>query len=108
MNVTRDIIPFFLWRMRYHILMRGSRLIVPNHLRPEMPHIIHFGHLGVTKCLLRAINSFSCQGYSIFGATCPHRIEVMNKTTHIYLENFHPVLGKNPLLISSNLILDGS
>lgn len=36
------------------LLMRNNRLVIPKDLQPEMLTRIHTGHLGVTKCRLRA------------------------------------------------------
>ena len=33
-----------------NLLMKGSRLVIPNSLRQEMLEKLHSGHQGVTKC----------------------------------------------------------
>ena len=35
------------------LLLKGDRILIPPTLRPEIPDIIHQGHLGQEKCLLR-------------------------------------------------------
>ena len=36
------------------LLLKGDRILIPPTLRPEILDIIHQGHLGQEKCLLRA------------------------------------------------------
>jgi len=35
------------------VLFKGKRVIVPNSLRSEMLDLIHYNHLGISKCQLR-------------------------------------------------------
>lgn len=39
------------------LLLKGDRILIPPTLRPEVLNIIHQGHLGQEKCLLRARTS---------------------------------------------------
>ena len=39
------------------LLMRGSRIIIPPSLRPNILETLHTGHLGISKCRDRAKNS---------------------------------------------------
>ena len=39
------------------LLLRGSRIVIPESLRKEMLEKVHLGHLGVTKCKERAAQS---------------------------------------------------
>ena len=44
------------------ILLKGNRIIIPTTLRQEMLNIVHHGHLGQEKCLLRARTSIYWPG----------------------------------------------
>ena len=46
------------------ILLRGSRLVIPKHLRTDILNKIHAGHLGITKCRDRANQSVWWPGIS--------------------------------------------
>ena len=39
------------------LLLRGSRLIIPSSMRPEILRCLHGGHQGITKCRERAKES---------------------------------------------------
>ena len=39
------------------LVLKGDRIVIPPTLRPEVLNIIHQGHLGQEKCLLRARTS---------------------------------------------------
>ncbi|XP_054281390.1 uncharacterized protein K02A2.6-like [Macrosteles quadrilineatus] len=66
------------------LLLRGERLIIPTTLRKEMLTRIHTGHLGITKCRLRANNSMWWPGMSLdiekFVNDCPKCTE--HRTQH--------------------------
>ena len=36
------------------LILKGHRLLIPSELRPQILAIIHQGHMGIEKCLLRA------------------------------------------------------
>lgn len=36
------------------VIFKGNKIVVPTKLRPEMLQLIHYNHLGITKCQLRA------------------------------------------------------
>ncbi|KAL9971554.1 hypothetical protein ACROYT_G017729, partial [Oculina patagonica] len=36
------------------LILKGHKLVIPSKLRPQMLQIIHQGHMGTEKCLLRA------------------------------------------------------
>ena len=44
------------------ILLKGNRIIIPTTLKQEMLNIVHHGHLGQEKCLLRARTSIYWAG----------------------------------------------
>ena len=37
------------------LILKGERIVIPPTLRPEILDILHKGHLGQEKCLLRAL-----------------------------------------------------
>ena len=39
------------------LLMKGERLIIPEHMRPDILQRLHQGHQGINKCLARARES---------------------------------------------------
>lgn len=43
--------------VHHGMLVRGSRIVVPNSMRDEMLKKIHDRHLGITKCLERSKSS---------------------------------------------------
>ena len=45
-----------------HLVLKGDRIVIPPTLRPEVLNIIHQGHLGQEKCLLRARTSVFWEG----------------------------------------------
>ena len=47
------------------LLFKGTRLIVPKSLRPEMLHQIHKSHLGIVKCRQRAREVLFWPGMSV-------------------------------------------
>ena len=44
------------------ILLKGTHIIVPHSLHPEMIQLLHTGHLGLEKCLNRANQSMYWPG----------------------------------------------
>ena len=55
------------------LVLKGDRIVIPPTLRPEVLNIIHQGHLGQEKCLLRARTSVFWPGITK---------EVINQVTH--------------------------
>ena len=57
-DVTQEIQPFWNFREQITIekglLLKNTRIIIPNSLQPELVEWIHEGHLGLEKCLARA------------------------------------------------------
>ena len=47
-----------------NLLLRGSRIVIPFELRPEILHKLHNGHQGIVKCRLRAKESVWWPGIS--------------------------------------------
>ena len=39
------------------LILKGHKLVIPSKLRPQMLQIVHQGHMGTEKCLLRARDS---------------------------------------------------
>ena len=46
------------------ILLKGTRVIIPATMRPEMLRIIHSSHLGIDKCKRRALDVIYWPGMS--------------------------------------------
>ncbi len=46
------------------LILKGHKLVIPSKLRPQMLQIIHQGHMGTEKCLLRARDSLFWPGIS--------------------------------------------
>ena len=46
------------------LILKGHRLVIPSKLRPHMLQIIHQGHLGTEKCLLKARDCLFWPGIS--------------------------------------------
>ena len=44
------------------LLLKGTHIIVPNTLHPQMIQLLHNGHLGLEKCLTRAKQSMFWSG----------------------------------------------
>ena len=39
------------------LLLRGTRLVIPTSMRPDILHHLHVGHQGITKCRAKAKQS---------------------------------------------------
>lgn len=46
------------------LIFKSHRLVIPSRLRPQMLQIIHQGHMGTEKCLLKAKESLLWPGIS--------------------------------------------
>ena len=46
------------------IMLKGTRVIIPATMRPEMLRIIHSSHLGIDKCKRRALDVIHWPGMS--------------------------------------------
>lgn len=56
--VLSNVKPYYQYRNEFHVsedlLMKNSRIVIPNKLHKEVIDFIHTGHQGITKCRRRA------------------------------------------------------
>ncbi|CDQ60651.1 unnamed protein product [Oncorhynchus mykiss] len=67
--------PYWVHQSDFHcngdLLMKGQRIVIPETLQPEMLDRVHDGHMGITKCRLRAQQSVALSEYSDCQASGP-------------------------------------
>jgi hypothetical protein len=60
--------PYWVHQSDFHcngdLLMKGQWIVIPETLLPEMLDQVHEGHMGITKCRLRAQQSLWWLGLS--------------------------------------------
>ena len=64
------------------VLFKGTRLIVPKSLRPEMLRQIHKSHLGIVKCRQRAREVLFWPGMSVEIVVCVRTMPRNNPLSH--------------------------
>ena len=65
-DLPKKIQPYWTFHEKMSIedglILKGTHIIVPNTLHPEMIQLLHIGHLGLEKCLNRAKQSMYWPG----------------------------------------------
>ena len=80
------------------LLFKGTRLIVPKSLRPEMLRQIHKSHLGIVKCRQRAREVLFWPGMSVeieqMVTNCSVCADYAKKQPSELLKHHHHFLGR--------------
>lgn len=98
-KLSVELIPYYQYRddisFVENLLLKDSRIIIPNSLQLEVLNFIHMGHLGIVKCRERAKVSVWWIGLSTQLAnlirSCPNCVEERSNTKEPFIKDTPPV-----------------